>query len=93
MSEVELTQMTSKGQIVIPVDIRREINAIEGTTFAVFGTGDTIVLKKIQKPKKEDFEKSWAKLVQASAKKAKAKGIKEDDVTRIIHEKRGITYD
>ncbi|MBS3067401.1 AbrB/MazE/SpoVT family DNA-binding domain-containing protein [Candidatus Micrarchaeota archaeon] len=55
MSDVELTHMTSKGQIVIPLDIRKEVNANEGTVFAVFGTGDTIMLKKVHKPTKEEL--------------------------------------
>ena len=90
MSDVELTHMTSKGQVVIPSDIRKEVHAIEGTVFAVFGTKDTIVLKRIQKPKKEDFEISWSKLVKESAKKIRGRGIKERDLTKIIHRMRGV---
>ena len=90
MSDVELTHMTSKGQVVIPSDIRKEVNAGEGTVFAVFGTGDTILLKRVQKPTKEDFKKDWDKLVGESAKKAKILGIKESDITKIIHKSRGV---
>lgn len=93
MSDVELTHMTSKGQIVIPLDIRKEVNANEGTVFAVFGTGDTIMLKKVHKPTKEELKKNWATLVEEGNKKAKNLGIKENDVTGIIHRRRGVSYD
>jgi AbrB family looped-hinge helix DNA binding protein len=85
--------MTSKGQIVIPADIRKEVHAETGTVFAVFGTGDTIVLKKIHKPRKEDFETSWSQLVKESAIKARKKRIKQSDVDKIIHRMRGVKHD
>ena len=93
MSEVEITHMTSKGQVVIPADIRNEIQAGEGTVFAVFGTGDTIMLKKVHKPTREELKKSWTKLVEESNEKAKKLGIKESDVTVLIHKGRGVKYD
>ncbi|MBI5051557.1 AbrB/MazE/SpoVT family DNA-binding domain-containing protein [Candidatus Micrarchaeota archaeon] len=93
MSNVELTHMTSKGQIVIPLDIRREVDAEEGTVFAVFGSGETILLKKVQKPTKQDFLKSWNKLVKESAKKLTNLKVKESDVAEIIHRSRGVKND
>lgn len=93
MSNVEITHMSSKGQVVIPQDIREEIHAEEGTAFAVFGTKDMVLLKKIHKPTKEDFEVSWNKLVKESSEKVKKLGIKEKDVNELIHRGRGIKYD
>jgi bifunctional DNA-binding transcriptional regulator/antitoxin component of YhaV-PrlF toxin-antitoxin module len=90
MSDVELTHMTSKGQVVIPSDIRAEVSAGQGTVFAVFGSGDTILLKKINKPTKEEIKKGWTKLVKESGKKARALGIKERDVPRIIEKGRAL---
>lgn len=90
MSDVEITHMTSKGQVVIPMDIRGEVGAGEGTVFAVFGADDTIVLKKIQKPTKEQIIGGWEKMVKGNTKKAKALGIEESDVQGIIQKGRGI---
>jgi len=90
MSDIELTKMTSKGQIVIPLDIRREIHAETGTVFAVFGSRDMIMLKRILKPTKEELQKDWAKLTEEGEKKAKILGIKESDVDSIIHKRRGV---
>ncbi len=90
LSEVELTHMTAKGQVVIPFDIRKEINVGKGTVFAVFGSGDTIMLKKVHKPTKEELKMGWADLVHEGSKKAKLMGINEGDVTKIIHKRRGV---
>jgi len=90
LSEVELTHMTAKGQIVIPSDIRKEVNVGEGTVFAVFGSGDTIMLKKVHKPTKEELKKSWTKLIEESDKKVKQLGIKEDNVDMVIQRRRGM---
>ncbi len=87
MSEVELTTISMKGQVVIPQDIRKELEIKPGTKFAVYGKKDMVILKKVKIPSVEDFEK----LVDYGIKFAKAKGIKsEEDVERMIHEARGV---
>ncbi len=93
MSNIVITHMSSKGQVVIPQDIRKEIHAEEGTAFAVFGSKDTILLKKIHKPNKEELKKDWERLVEEGNKRVKELGIKETDVAKIIHRGRGIKYD
>lgn len=62
----ELTKTSSKGQIVIPTDIRRKMNIKEGTVFAVSSKKDMVVLKKLDtKIKPEDLrtlkllEEAW----------------------------------
>ncbi len=45
--DTELTKTSSKGQIVIPVKIRRELKIEEGSLLAVTARDDMIVLKKI----------------------------------------------
>lgn len=54
----EIVTVSSKGQIVIPKDIRGELNIKAGSSFAVASTSrDTVVLKKIKNPlSKEDLE-------------------------------------
>lgn len=83
----ELTILSSKGQIVVPKDIRESMQLDPGTTFAVFGKDDTIILKKVNVPSaKQVFEKvhTWG------TKFAKQKGMKEKDVEKTIHIGRGI---
>lgn len=83
--EVETIKMSSKGQVVIPQDIREEIGADEGTVFAVVGSQDTIVLKKIAKPSRDALIKELKKIAEEGARKAEKLGIKERDVPDMVH--------
>lgn len=86
-NEIEFTKMSSRGQIVIPQDIRESMNLKEGTPFAVMKHDDTIVLKKIKMPSpKETFEK----ISEWGQRFAKERGLKEGDVEKIIHKRRGV---
>ena len=70
MSDVELTKLSSKGQIVIPLHVREELSLKEGETFAVVGRDDLIILKKIEVPSPKDvFEKIHAWGVNFARKK------------------------
>ncbi len=74
--EVELTTTSPRGQVVIPKSIREKLNVKEGTRFAVYGRGDTIVFKKVEMPTIEDFDR----LVDFGVEFARKKGIKKQDV-------------
>ncbi len=83
----EIITMSSKGQIVIPKNLREQLGLDIGTNFAIFGDEDTVVLKKIKVPTaKEAFEKlsNWGN------KFAENKGWKEDDAVKKIHKGRGV---
>ena len=82
---IETTKMSSKGQIVIPQDIREEINAKEGTIFAVLGSNDTIILKKIETPSKETLIKELTNIAKEGRKRAEKLGIKESDIPDMVH--------
>ena len=86
---IETIKMSSKGQIVIPQDIREEIDAHEGTLFAVLGGRDSIVLKKIVTPSKEDLLKELKHIAKESRQRLEKKGIKESDIVDIVHRSRG----
>ncbi len=83
----EIITSSSKGQIVIPKDLREELGITTGTHFVIFGKEDTLILKKVDVPKaKEVFEKvhKWGTQL------AKKKGWKEEDLMKKIHKGRGI---
>ncbi len=80
--------MSSKGQIVIPQNIRAEICASEGTIFAVVGGKDSIVLKKVAMPSKEDLICELQKIAKEGTKRAEKLGIKEPDVPNLVHKVR-----
>ncbi|MEK6950876.1 MAG: AbrB/MazE/SpoVT family DNA-binding domain-containing protein [Nanoarchaeota archaeon] len=46
MAELEITTMSSKGQIVIPVEMRKDFR--EGEKFVVIKVGKRIILKSVE---------------------------------------------
>jgi len=85
---VETIKMSSKGQIVIPRDIREDIDAVEGTIFAVVSERDSIVLKKVATPSKEELIKELKTIAVEGKKRLSSKGIKEEDISNIVHKSR-----
>ncbi len=86
--ELETVRMSSKGQIVIPQDMREQLHADEGTLFMALRNGDTIILKKIETPSREELMKR----IQAMAKEGRArlekKGLKESDIPMLVERAR-----
>ena len=74
------TKLSSKGQIVIPEDIRNDLGLKEGDQFIVIGKGDAVILKTISPPRIEQFEPL---LAQARAQVKKA-GVKKSDLKAAI---------
>ena len=85
---VEMVKMSSKGQIVIPQDIRTEIDASEGTMFAVVSGRDSIVLKKVATPSKEELICELKEIAKEGKKRLESKGIKEADISNIVEKSR-----
>lgn len=67
--KVETTKMSSRGQIVIPQDIRDRLQATEGTVFVVASTEDTLILKKLETPTGESLLKDLEKINSNKSKK------------------------
>ena len=67
MDKIEITSMSSRGQVVIPFDIREQMGLREGEKFVVIGEDDTVLLKKISMPSFKNFDK----LLQKTQKFAK----------------------
>lgn len=83
----EITRVSSKGQVVIPYDMRKDLGWDTGSTLVVSKADDLVLLKKIQIP---DPKEEFKKLTQWGQEYAKKKGWKEEDVMKIIHKGRGI---
>ncbi len=77
---LEITKMTSKGQVVIPQEIRMHNKIKTGEKFIVYDLDDSIVLKRIEGIENaknvEDFEKSLRNMWE----KARKRGITKKDV-------------
>lgn len=80
MSDISTTKMTSKGQVVIPEEIREYMHLESGVKFIVMATSDSIIFKKVTPIPQKDI-KHLLKASQAVAKKYK---FKEKDIPDII---------
>jgi AbrB family looped-hinge helix DNA binding protein len=49
------TRLTSKGQVVIPIKVRKHLGIQPGTEFVVVGHADVVVFKKITPPEAGEF--------------------------------------
>jgi len=77
---VETVRMSSKGQVVIPLEIREEVHVEEGTLFAVVGSHDTIILKRITTPSKDELIKELGSFAKKAKMKLQRKGFTEEDL-------------
>lgn len=84
MSGVFITRLSSKGQIVVPKELRDKMDLKEGETFIVFGKGDTIVFKRLDIPSGNEMEK----LLVWGENFAKQKGITKEQVVKAVQENR-----
>ena len=85
MANVSTTKMSSKGQVVIPEIIRKNLNLKPGTQFTVIGEKDVVILKSITPPSIQDFDELILKARQA----AKKVGLKRSDIAEAILKTRG----
>ena len=78
MAEIELTRMSSKGQVVIPKKMRKDFH--KGEDLILIKAGKQIIMKKasdLDKKLKEDLE--FAKRTEEALKRIeKGKGIRMD---------------
>ena len=85
MSQIGITRISSKGQLVIPQDMRHGLE--EGDKFVVIRNNDQIILKKekdFQKNISEDLE--FAKRTEAAYKRIEAGEFVSVDSENLIEE-------
>lgn len=80
MENIDFATMSSRGQIVVPKNIRDTLHLKAGERFMIFANRDTLILKKIQRPREIDIDEMFAK----SQELAKKKGLKPEDVEKAI---------
>ena len=85
MANVSTTKMSSKGQVVIPENIRRNLNLKAGAQFIVVGDKDVVILKSITPPSIDEFDEIIAK----ARKDGKKAGLKKTDIVEAIKKVRG----
>jgi AbrB family looped-hinge helix DNA binding protein len=84
MSEAATTKLSSKGQVVIPEEIRDRLGLKPGAQFVVLGDRDVVILKVIQTPDMAEFDE----LVGRARKAARKAGLKRSDVREAIRSAR-----
>ncbi|MFP8890778.1 AbrB/MazE/SpoVT family DNA-binding domain-containing protein [Natrialbaceae archaeon A-CW2] len=81
-TDPEVTTVTSKGQITIPSRLREQFGLEKGTKLMVVPTEYGLVLKKIDLPSVEEFQKRVEQ-------REKNVDLSMDEVSQLVHDARG----
>ena len=76
----QISTVSSKGQISLPVSIRKLLSISSGDKLVAYASGDTIILKALKLPTAEEFEASLNEAQEWAA----SVGYSERDVDEII---------
>ncbi len=74
------TKMSSKGQVVIPEEVRNALGLKAGSKFVVVGEGDVVILKVVTPPSMSEFDD----IIQEARRQARQAGMKRSDVTAAL---------
>jgi len=78
------TKLSSKGQVVIPEEIRTRLGLEPGAQFVVVGEGDVVVLKALDVPDLSEFKE----LLDEARARATEAGLSESDIEEALDEVR-----
>jgi AbrB family looped-hinge helix DNA binding protein len=85
MARLATTKMSSKGQVVIPEEIRNRLGLKAGVQFVVLGERDVVILKALSAPSMKDFDE----LIVKARKQARKTGLKRSDIAEARKKVRG----
>jgi len=77
MVEASTTKVSSKGQVVIPANVRKAANLKKGEKILAIAIDDMVVLKKI-------IDKSFEETIKPVWAKVKQMGLSEKDINTLI---------
>ena len=80
MNALATTRMSSKGQVVIPETIRKQLNLKAGAQFVVVGEDDVVILKMITLPSMDTFDQ----LIYQARQQAKSAGLRRSDIAQAV---------
>jgi len=80
MERIATTKLSSRGQVVIPEQIRERLGLVAGDQFVVVGNGDVVILKSIRAPSLEEFDG----LLKQARKQARAVGLTRTDIKQAV---------
>lgn len=84
MGELSTTKMSSKGQIVIPEEIRISMGLHAGDQFIAVAENDVVILKKLTQPSIREL----SSLISKARKQAKKTGLRKESIAEAIKESR-----
>ena len=74
------TKMSSKGQVVIPEEIREQLGLTAGTQFVVVGDRDVVILKTLSAPSMSEFDS----LIVEARRQAKTAKMSRTDIQNAV---------
>ena len=80
MAELATTKMSSKGQVVIPEDIRKRLGLEAGSQFIVVAGKDAVILKTISPPSMAEFDE----LIRKARRQARKASVMQSDIDKAI---------
>jgi len=78
MARLATTKMSSKGQVVIPEEIRDRLGLSAGSQFVVIGERDVVILKTLSTPSMKEFDA----LISKARSQARKAGMKRSDIAK-----------
>jgi len=78
MAKLATTKMSSKGQVVIPEEIRDRLGLSAGSQFVVIGERDVVILKTLSRPSMKEFDA----LISKARGQARRAGMKRSDIAK-----------
>jgi AbrB family looped-hinge helix DNA binding protein len=79
--EASTTKVSSKGQVVIPANVRKAASLKKGQRILAIAVDDTVVLKKI-------VDKSFEETMKPVWKRVRQMGLSGEDIDALIEEAR-----
>ena len=84
MANLSTTKLSSKGQVVIPEEIRQKLGLREGDQFVVIAENDVVILKTLTPPSMKEFDS----LIAHARQKARKTKLTKKSLKKIIKESR-----
>ena len=84
MSTIATTRLSSKGQVVIPEEIRKRLGLESGMQFVVIAENDVVILRAIEPPSMDEFDE----LISQARSAARRSGMRQSDIRAAITEVR-----
>lgn len=89
MNTLQVTSLSTKGQVVIPRSVRADLGLKPGAKLIVMSDGQNVLLKPLEVPKLDAFQR----LIRKSRAYARRVGLKKADVARAIRKVRNAHRD